>query len=152
MKKQIGGISVGEYLRITRGRRRRLWSALGKLAGILAMCLLCTAAGDYVGPWTGKHSRNLILSDAMALLEESTPREWEAELGMHSVYRHMMRAIDSMRAMAGNEGKTGEYASVYLLNITRRGIAHIKDLATLGVHEQEQVKGLQLLRDDVREK
>ncbi len=133
MNPGLGEISLGDYRRIMNGGRWR-WGRRATLAGwLILLCFVCTAAGDYWGPWTGKGSKAISLQQAIGILERTSVRQWEVEIGLGSTYQHVERAVEAIRSVAMRGGGESGYASDYLRNISIQGIASLKDLRHHGV-------------------
>lgn len=147
----LGEISLADYKRIIAPRRRWM-PMLAKMAGGLLACAVLTAAGDFSGLWTGKHARDLSMQEAMQLLESASSERWMTEIGLGATHQHVETALAKLHTVAQRSDKTGEYASVYLLNIALRSLAHIKELATLGAHPERQLRSLQTLQAEITKK
>jgi hypothetical protein len=139
-----GEISLRDYARLTAPRRRWLLT-LGKFAGALIACASLMAAGDFIGPWTGKHSRDLSLHEALALIEEASAEQWSTEIGLGVAHLHVEKAIDQIHKVAKRDDKPGEYASLYLRNVGRRCVAHLRELADLGIRPDAHEGHLQII-------
>lgn len=145
-KQHIGEIPLEDYLEVVgKGaprRPHRAWRAVG----LLALCTLCTAAGDYIGPWTGKNAKSLTFDQAIELLNDPANEEWASELGMHAAHRHAERAIDAMHGLALRQEDHQTYASSYLRNLCAKGIGMLQQLEAEGVVPEKVRKDLQHIR------
>jgi len=56
---QIGEIPLEDYIKIVGRKKHKPVKRLARVAGIAATCTLCMAAGDYLGPWSGKRAVDL---------------------------------------------------------------------------------------------
>jgi len=143
--RRLGDIDLSDYLRIVRPKQP--WRRMRAVA-VAGACVLCFGAG-YAGPWQGKGTAKLTMNDAINLLEKARAEEWEREDGVVVLQRHVERVMDLLRKAAGTAGKDGEYASASLGILTEKGLACIKDLATVGSHPEAQRKTLERIRNQL---
>jgi hypothetical protein len=143
-----GDLSLQEYARVLGVKRRsRLKVALLSVCA-LAVCLLCMAAGDLTGIWTGKNSRSLAFADGMRLLVDPNPQAVAA--GMIAVQREMLAGLDAIARTDGVAGPQGDYAAVSLMTVTSRAVDHLKKLATVERNRARTDKFFAQLRDSMK--
>ena len=146
MNTSLGDISLRDYRRITVPRRKTWLKRLG--LGLLALlaCGVCTAAGDFYGPWTGKSSRQMSLQQAMAILAASSPEEWQTEIGLGVTYSHLGRSVEGIRDAALRGVPGSKLASDYLRNLGIKTIQCIKALQLHGDPEGQHAANLAFIR------
>lgn len=96
-EKQYGVIPLDDYIKIVdrrkgRTRRVRKW---GLGAAALTMCMLCTAAGDYLGPWSGKRARDLSFEQALSVMA-SDVKVHRLRAASEKMRRYCKRSIQAL--------------------------------------------------------
>jgi benzoyl-CoA reductase/2-hydroxyglutaryl-CoA dehydratase subunit BcrC/BadD/HgdB len=104
---------------------------------VLVLCVLCTAAGDYIAPWTGKHSDELSLKDAVRVMSERS-EDWAKEIGLYVAHRHLELGMVAMRALGEANPDQARSASGYIRNLCMTGIDHVKALEAVNGAELTQ--------------
>ena len=123
----FGDISLADYRRMA-GPRQRTLPRLLRIAVAIAACVLCTAAGDYTGLWSGK--TKLKFEEGMYLLGHTSALEFQTEGGMGAVTLCIRDALDELARHAARDGKIGKYARAYLLNLAIRSTQLVEDTTT----------------------
>src|SRR5690606_6358756 len=136
-----------DYLSIVRpgaARRRKL---MGLAAA--AACVLCFCAGRF-GPWSGKDTESLTLSQALAILERS--QEWVGEhrQGVYAVHRNVSEAIDTLANIATSPDESGGDASRSLQHLAQRIVRRVKELESGPGHPTIHRQTLDLLARDLQ--
>lgn len=152
----IGEIPLEDYLEIV-GRSKATEPGQGQLAnrgkaagrvfkmvGLLMLCTLCMAAGDYIRPWTGKET--VSYEQALALLTDPKHAAWASEIGMGAAHRHADSVIDAIGGLAMRQADHQTYASSYLRNLSVKGITLLQQLESDGVVPEKVRKDLQYIR------
>lgn len=152
MTTSYGDIPLSDYTKIVRSQRPGYWVKLLKVLGVACACMALTAAGDFSGIWTGKHSQHLSIEQAMRIVEDRTAPDWQSEIGVGALYGHLEKAIALLFDAGKRDDRVGLYASCYLFNVSRVSIAHIKQLAILGAHPARQTTSVDELRNQLGSK
>ena len=124
----FGDISLADYRRIAGVPRRMPRWATAALG--VAACMLCTAAGDYAGLWSGKNAKELEFKEGMYLLGHPEARTFQTEGGMHAVSRCIRSGLEELARHGERDDKLGEYARTYLLQLAIRSTQLIEKTTT----------------------
>jgi len=149
---RIGEIPLDDYLEIV-GRGKGGGPGGGKpanralkMVGLLLLCTLCMAAGDYIGPLSGKNVRTATYEEAIALLSDSRHEAWAGETGMVAAKLHAENILAAIHGLAMRQADHQNYASGYLRNISMTGIKLLQRLETDGVTPKKVTDDLQMIR------
>ena len=117
-EKQYGVIPLEDYIKIVEPRGKRRAKKLGLGVAALAMCLLCTAAGDYLQPWSGRDHAKLTFDRAIGVLQT----HWEPNhLRTASVKlrRYCRDSIEALYQMKQRVPEVAATADAVLMQISR---------------------------------
>lgn len=92
---QIGEIPLEDYLEAIGHDKKRKSRRLSRYAGVLVMCMLCMAAGDYLGPWSGKGALDLSFEEALAVVEGPAPPN-HSRSAAERLRRYCKRSIQAL--------------------------------------------------------
>lgn len=94
-RQQIGEIPLEDYLEAIGHDKKRTPRRLVRYAGLLIMCTLCMAAGDYLQPWSGRGARDLSFDEALAVVEGPAP-ENHSRSAAERLRRYCKRSIQAL--------------------------------------------------------
>jgi hypothetical protein len=114
----IGEIPLEDYIKIVGNKKNPRVTRLGKVAGLLAMCTLCMGAGDYLGPWSGKHARDLSFEEALAVVEGGSP-EAHARSAAEKLRRYCKRSVEAVGSLKLRGPNLEATADAILAGISR---------------------------------
>jgi hypothetical protein len=115
---QIGEIPLEDYIKIVGTKKTPPVKRLARVAGIVALCTLCMAAGDYLGPWSGKRARDLSFEQALAMVENHGPQA-HVRSAAEQLRRYCKRSIQALGALKQRDINLAATADAILLGIEK---------------------------------